>query len=75
METTIHNLNGDKADTLELPAVFETPYRPDVIERAVVAAQGNRRQPEGEEREAGMRRAAGSFASGRSMGDVAGVEG
>ncbi|ERG92777.1 MAG: 50S ribosomal protein L4P [Haloquadratum walsbyi J07HQW1] len=70
MKTTIRNLNGDEADTLELPTVFETAYRPDIIERAVVAAQANRKQPYGTDPYAGMRTPAESFGSGRGMAHV-----
>jgi len=43
MDATVRNLDGDDADTVELPAVFETTYRPDLIGRAVCAP---RRQTE-----------------------------
>jgi len=36
-----------KKTRVELPSVFETPYRPDVIKRAVLAFQSTRRQPKG----------------------------
>ena len=67
MKATIRDLNGDDAGTLDLPEVFETAYRPDLIERAVVAAQANRKQAYGADPYAGLRTPAESFGSGRGM--------
>lgn len=47
MKVKIYNKAGSAAGEVELPAVFETEYRPDVIRKAVNAAQANRRQPYG----------------------------
>jgi len=65
MDATVRNLDGDDADTVELPAVFETTYRPDLIGRAVRAAQANRKQDYGADEFAGLRTPAESFGSGR----------
>ena len=70
MEATVRDLNGDDAGTIELPDVFETPYRPDLIRRAVVAAQANRKQAYGADEYAGMRTPAESPGSGRGMAHV-----
>ncbi|MBB6644818.1 50S ribosomal protein L4 [Halobellus ruber] len=70
MQATIRDLNGDDAGTLDLPEVFETAYRPDLIERAVVAAQANRKQAYGADPYAGLRTPAESFGSGRGMAHV-----
>jgi large subunit ribosomal protein L4e len=70
MNATIHDLDGEDAGTLELPAVFETPYRPDLIKRAVLAAQANRKQAYGSDPNAGLRTPAESFGSGRGMAHV-----
>jgi large subunit ribosomal protein L4e len=70
MQATIRDLDGSEADTLELPAVFETNYRPDLIKRAVLAAQANRKQAYGADEFAGMRTPAESMGSGRGMAHV-----
>ena len=70
METTVRDLDGGDAGTIELPAVFETEYRPDLITRAVHVAQANRRQDYGADEFAGMRTPAESFGSGRGMAHV-----
>jgi large subunit ribosomal protein L4e len=70
MNATVRDLNGDDAGEIELPETFETPYRPDLIRRAVVAAQANRKQAYGADPYAGMRTPAESFGSGRGMAHV-----
>ena len=75
MDATVRNLDGDDADTVELPAVFETTYRPDLIGRAVRAAQANRKQDYGADEFAGLRTPAESFGSGRGMAHVPRQEG
>ena len=39
MKTNVIDLSGNAAGEIELPAVFEEEYRPDIIKRAVLAAQ------------------------------------
>jgi large subunit ribosomal protein L4e len=70
METTVRNLDGTDGDEIDLPEVFETTYRPDLIQRAVKAARANRAQPYGADEYAGMRTPAESFGSGRGMAHV-----
>ncbi|NGM69468.1 50S ribosomal protein L4 [Natronolimnobius sp. AArcel1] len=70
MEATVRDLDGSDAGSVDLPAVFETQYRPDLIARAVRAAQANRKQDYGADEFAGMRTPAESFGSGRGMAHV-----
>ncbi|WP_436911792.1 50S ribosomal protein L4 [Halosimplex marinum] len=70
MEATVRNLDGDDDGSLELPEAFETAYRPDLIRRAVNAAQANRKQDYGSDDYAGMRTPAESQGSGRGMAHV-----
>ena len=70
MNATVRDLNGDDAGEVDLPEAFDTPYRPDLIQRAVVAAQANRKQAYGADPFAGMRTPAESFGSGRGMAHV-----
>ena len=70
MQATVRDLNGEDAGTVDLPEVFETAYRPDLIKRAVLAAQANRKQAYGADPYAGMRTPAESFGSGRGMAHV-----
>jgi len=70
MHTTVHNLDGADAGEVDLPGVFETQYRPDLVRRAVLAAQANRKQDYGADDHAGIRTPAESFGSGRGMAHV-----
>jgi len=70
MKTTVRSLDGEDGDTLELPAVFETAQRTDLIERAVTASQANSKQPYGADPHAGLRTPAESPGSGRGMAHV-----
>ena len=70
MKATVYDLDGDDAGEIDLPEVFETPHRPDLIRQAVVAAQANRRQDYGADPFAGMRTSAESPGSGRGMAHV-----
>lgn len=54
MKTKIYGAIGlAKKARVTLPKVFETPYRPDVIKRAVLAVQSTKRQPKGTKYRAG----------------------
>ncbi|WP_253738556.1 50S ribosomal protein L4 [Halohasta salina] len=67
MQATVRDLNGDDAGSIDLPEVFETHFRPDLIQQAVVAAQANRKQAYGADEFAGLRTPAESLGSGRGM--------
>jgi len=70
MNTTVRDLDGDDAGDVELPDVFETTVRPDLVKRAVLAAQANRTQDAGTDEYAGLRTPAESQGSGRGMAHV-----
>lgn len=70
MQATIYDLDGDDADEVDVPEVFETTVRPDLIGRAVRAAQANRKQDYGSDEYAGLRTPAESHGSGRGMAHV-----
>jgi large subunit ribosomal protein L4e len=48
-------MDGKAGASVTLPLAFSSPYRPDLIHRAVVAAQSHRRQPYGTSLTAGAR--------------------
>ncbi|NWG11439.1 50S ribosomal protein L4 [Candidatus Bathyarchaeota archaeon] len=56
----VFNLEGKAVGKINLPPVFGTAYRPDVIKRAVLAIQSNRIQPQGRNPSAGKRTTAES---------------
>ncbi len=75
MQTTIHDLDGNAVDQVTLPEVFEMTVRPDLIKRAVLAAQANRKQDYGADEYAGLRTPAESPGSGRGMAHVPRING
>jgi large subunit ribosomal protein L4e len=70
MDVPVRTLDGDDDEAIELPPVFESEFRPDLIQKAVLAAQANRKQDYGAEEYAGMRTPAESFGSGRGQAHV-----
>ncbi len=58
MKANVLNLEGKKEGTVDLPDLFLTDYRPDLIKRAVLAARANRRQKYGSDKMAGNRTSA-----------------
>jgi large subunit ribosomal protein L4e len=54
-QVSVVTLNGSKGPTVALPLAFSVPVRPDLIRRAVVAAQSHRIQPHGTAPMAGLR--------------------
>jgi large subunit ribosomal protein L4e len=63
----VFNLEGKAVGKIDLPAVFATPLRPDVIKRAVLAMQSNRLQPQGRDTMAGKRTTAESRGTGQGI--------
>jgi large subunit ribosomal protein L4e len=70
MQATIRNLDGEEDGSVDLPDVFSNTLREDLIKRAVLAAQANRKQDYGADEYAGMRTSAESPGSGRGMAHV-----
>ncbi|AWB27903.1 50S ribosomal protein L4 [Halococcoides cellulosivorans] len=70
MQVPVRDLDGEAEGERELPEAFETPVRPELIRRAVHAAQANRTQDYGTDEYAGLRTPAESFGSGRGQAHV-----
>ncbi len=58
MKANVYGLDGKSKGQIELPAVFKTVYRPDLIKRAVIASQTSKRQAYGADILAGKRTSA-----------------
>jgi large subunit ribosomal protein L4e len=71
----IFDLQGKPTGETTLPAVFETPLRPDIIKRAVLAIQSNRLQPQGRDPMAGKRTSAESRGTGMGIARIPRVKG
>lgn len=70
MNVPVLNAENEKVDEVELPKIFETPYRPDIIKRAVIAQQSHGFQPQGRDPMAGKRTTAESWGVGRGLSRV-----
>jgi large subunit ribosomal protein L4e len=66
----VYGIDGKVKGKLKLPSVFSTPFRPDLIRRAVVSAQANRRQRYGPSKVSGMRHAVSTWGKGRGVARV-----
>jgi len=54
MNATVRDLDGEETGEADLPEIFETPLRPELIRQAVDAAQANRKQDHGADEYAGL---------------------
>ncbi len=61
------DLEGKPGSTVTLPLAFSQPVRPDLIQRAVVAAQSHRRQPYGTSPTGGLRHSVEWSGKGRGV--------
>jgi len=71
----IFDLQGKPVGKTNLPAVFETPLRPDIIKRAVLAVQSSRIQPQGRDPMAGKKTSAESRGTGMGISRIPRVKG
>lgn len=75
MNVPVYSLEGKKIEDLELPKVFSTPYRPDVIHKAFVHLQSQSFQSQGRDPLAGERTSAQSRNTGLGIARMARVKG
>ncbi|MDI9633839.1 MAG: 50S ribosomal protein L4 [Methanolinea sp.] len=75
MKAQVLSLDGSVLREIDLPAVFEEEYRPDLIKKAVIALQSTRRQPHGTYPYAGILSSAHSWGSGRGVAQVPRIKG
>ena len=71
----VFNLDGKQIGRIRLPNAFRTPFRPDVIKRAVIAIQSHRFQPKGRDPYAGKRTTAESWGAGYGISRVPRIKG
>ncbi|MBO8181337.1 MAG: 50S ribosomal protein L4 [Archaeoglobus sp.] len=70
MKAKVYDLSGDVKEEIELPSVFETEFRPDIIKKAVHAIQSNRRQPYGPNPLSGINYSAENWGPGHGYARV-----
>lgn len=75
MKVPVVDLQNKVIDEMELPKVFETPLRPDVIKRVVIAQQSHRFQPQGRDPMAGKKTTAKSLGTGLGIARIPRVRG
>jgi large subunit ribosomal protein L4e len=71
----VYDADGKAVGKVVVPPFFETPVRPDLIRRAVVAIQSHMFQPQGRDPMAGKRTTAQSIGVGHGMSRVPRVKG
>lgn len=69
-QTNVYTVSGKVSKKADVPKVFDTPFRPDVIKRAVVATASNRRQPYGPAPDAGIKHSVSTWGKGRGTARV-----
>ena len=70
VKVNIYTMDGSSSGKIDLPEVFSTPYRPDLIRKAFNVLRSNKRQPYGADPFAGKRHATASVGKGRGMSRV-----
>ncbi|WP_455141007.1 50S ribosomal protein L4 [Candidatus Hodarchaeum mangrovi] len=71
----VFNLEGEEIETIDTGSIFQVPFRPDIIKRAVLACRKNRQVPYGVDPNAGKRTSAESWGVGRGAARVPRVKG
>ena len=70
-----YSLKGKAGTAVDLPSHFDTPYRPDLIKRAVLSLQSRRYQPHGVDELAGKRNTAQSWQTGHGRSRIPRIKG
>ncbi|RLF11260.1 MAG: 50S ribosomal protein L4 [Thermoprotei archaeon] len=73
--TVVYDLEGKVTGEVELPPVFDTPVRPDLIQRSFLASLTAKIQPQGRDPMAGKRTTAESWGVGYGIARVPRVKG
>ena len=66
----LYDLDGNKKEEIQLPEIFHTVYRPDLIKKSFNVLHSNKRQPYGSDINAGTKHATASIGKGRGMSRV-----
>jgi large subunit ribosomal protein L4e len=66
----VYGIDGTVKEKIDLPAVFNTPYRPDIIRKSFNVLRSNKRQPYGSDPLAGAKHSVESVGKGRGMSRV-----
>ena len=66
-KVNVYGVDGSIKETVELPLIFDTPFRPDIIKKSFWALMSNKRQPYGADPRAGMKHSVRWPGKGRGM--------
>ena len=66
----VYGIDGSSSEKIDLPEIFHTPYRPDIIRKSFSVLHSNRRQPYGTDPYAGTKHATASVGKGRGQSRV-----
>lgn len=69
-KVNVYGIDGAVKETVDLPEIFNTPYRPDVIRKSFNVLHSNKRQPYGSDPLAGAKHATASVGKGRGQSRV-----
>jgi large subunit ribosomal protein L4e len=71
----VYDTAGKPSESIAWPAIFSYPFRPDIIQKAVIAVQSKRYQPKGRDPMAGKRNTAQFVGVGRDLSRVPRIKG
>jgi large subunit ribosomal protein L4e len=69
-KVTLYSFKGDKKEDVQLPEIFNTIYRPDIIQKSFNTLHSNKRQPYGPNIYSGTKHATSSIGKGRGTSRV-----
>ncbi|MBS3801201.1 MAG: 50S ribosomal protein L4 [Candidatus Thermoplasmatota archaeon] len=70
VKVNVYGIDGSKKETISLPSSFETPIRPDIIQKSFNAISSNKRQLYGPHYRAGAQHATASVGKGQGRSRV-----
>jgi large subunit ribosomal protein L4e len=70
IKVNVYGIDGSSNNKIDLPDIFETPFRPDIIRKSFSVTHSNKRQPYGPDIFAGKKQATASVGKGRGMSRV-----
>lgn len=70
VKVNVYSMDGTVKEKIDLPKIFSTPYRPDIIKKSFEVIHSNQRHPYGSDPMAGKRHAVASVGKGRGMSRV-----
>jgi large subunit ribosomal protein L4e len=70
VKVNVYDINGNEKEKINLPEIFNTKFRPDLIRKSFNIIHSNKRQPYGTSPLSGTKHATASVGKGRGMSRV-----